>query len=194
MTNTPNKPYKTTCGKTIWHSRSVACVVTVFVKLESESENTYCLLVKRGKNVDNNPNKLCLPCGYIDWDEDGLHCANRELFEETGLVISDLPVAAVHYDGLFGFTDYEDQPQPWFVNSDPTRDELQNVSLYFGEFLTLNSDKLPTLTSENNDGEGEIQELMWVNLRDLHKFEDQIAFNHEVRIKQFRSFLLKTLI
>jgi len=56
----------------------------------------YVLLIQRG----NAPYKGCwaFPGGFLNMDETVAHCAERELEEETGIVLSNMQLVGVYSD------------------------------------------------------------------------------------------------
>lgn len=59
------------------------------------NERNEVLLVRRAKEV-TYPGLWCIPCGYLEYDEDVRVGMVREMREETGLVVEPQEVFAVH--------------------------------------------------------------------------------------------------
>jgi 8-oxo-dGTP pyrophosphatase MutT (NUDIX family) len=130
FTNTPNKKI-THEGQDIYLSRSVAVVVIC-----GDIINNDVVIVRRGSAMDYS-GQYCLPCGYLDYDESAEQAAARELYEETGLIISP------------------DNLKLLKVRSDPNASNLQNVSMIFS------CDYADTKKSEHNPDVNEVDEVTW---------------------------------
>jgi 8-oxo-dGTP pyrophosphatase MutT (NUDIX family) len=174
ITRTDNKNFQVTAledGKKYWVSRSVAVDAMVVVYNRTD-ENYYVLMVKRGKGVSYTGH-YSLPCGFMDFFENGIQALTRELWEETNLKLSDL----LKLEILSKYID-----MPYFVNTEPSAIDNQNVSLYYGLLLIVNS--LPEISNVNCEPD-EIDEIKWVEIFDELPTLGKIAFNHQKRIEEF---------
>lgn len=79
--NVPNKLITDTDGNKHWISPSASVDALLVV-------NNFVLVVKRSAEM-SNPNKWCLPCGFIDFNENLIDASVRELYEETGIDIRE---------------------------------------------------------------------------------------------------------
>lgn len=180
FTNKENEKTVLSDGRTIWLSRAVAVVNTVWCITNDE---VMLLLGKRGPGCPDEVGKWNLPCGYLDWDETLKEAAERETWEETGVNIKDIKPSNVIINRM---------DNPWLINShiDGENKDKQNVSIHHA--IVFSSDKLPILTNQNCEP-GEISDLKWVKIDDYEKLD--YAFNHDLRIKDFiNSYLSFALV
>lgn len=166
--NRPNTPHKLNDGRIIWESRSVAVVACVFALCDKE---LYVLSGKRGKGAFDSNGKWNLPCGYLDFDEDGKEAVMREVYEETGLDLSQ-------YLGTHQLV-INNLDNPWFVNTQPTENR-QNVALRYGCVIKVH--KLPELTNEHSELD-EVESLEWIHEDFIEDYD--WAFEHSKVIKKY---------
>ncbi len=166
--NKPNHIVKDDSGKAHWISRSLATVTTIILN------NEKVLLVKRGSKI-SSPNKWCNPCGYLDWNESATQCAMREVFEETGLDITEISEENIEFNMM---------KYPYDIVTNPTLNYNQDVALYFG--LSITSAEDPIITNKYCE-EGETDDVRWVNIKDLGEYD--FAFNHDKRIMKFINYI-----
>ena len=144
-------------GKDIWHSRSCCTSLMLFCR---QGNKTLVLMNKRGPAMTYT-DKWCLPCGYMDWNENGFNAARRELWEECGVFIPEVR------DKL-----------PWFIDTEPNGG-LQNITIHYDYEIDG-----PVETHNRNCVEGEVTDIKWFDVNDIVNMDDSLfAFSHKSLVK-----------
>ena len=145
-------------GKEYWYSRSVACTMLAFSK---NKEGEWCVLAnKRGEGTPDYQGFWNLVSGYLDFNENGEQCIQREVYEETGLFINLNKIQFLN------------------VNTDP-KNNRQNVSLQYYSILDNQVNDFNTENSETN----EVSEISWIPISKVDNY--RWAFGHDNLIKNF---------
>lgn len=152
-------------GKEEWISRAIA-VLGIVIGIDKNGIK-YILAEQRGTGTPD-PEYIgcwCLPCGYLDYNENVHQAVAREVLEETGINI--------HPDNFILF----------YINDDPFSDKRQNVIFRFKTELEgyINDWELTDKFSESN----EVSDIKWIDLREVNSYK--WAFNHEKIIKDYIS-------
>lgn len=125
-------------GEEQWISRSV--VVLGLTLMVDEDNKLKVLVEKRGPAVSAT-GKWCVPCGYLDYDEDVTDAVIREIREETGYFVERNCVQ---------FVDVESKPIG----------KKQNVVLRHIVILDENPRQIEGFVLDTN----EVTELMWLEI------------------------------
>ena len=171
--NKPNDSV-TVSGEQLWISRSVAVNGTI---VAIKDHTFYILCSKRGPNAADFQGKMNLIAGYLDFDETASDALKRETWEEVGLNLDEILETKVIISNKLN--------KPYDIDTDPSLNR-QNISLKFG-LIFNNPDKLPKLSIDNNEVEGEVEDPMWLEYDDIDNYE--WAFNHDKIIKSFCWYL-----
>lgn len=161
--------------RTIWISRSVAIVGIVLGKFK---DDVYVLIEERSQTMMDKPGRWCLPCGYIDWDENGLKAMTREIYEETSLYLPDYNKFLLNPNDI----------QSFYVNTEATENR-QNIVLYYGFVYDFKNGLPMEPYSYMNH---EISDVRWVKLNEVDGYN--LAFGHDRRIIQAEEHFSKYLL
>lgn len=153
-----------------WISRAVAVVGVVFAIKEN---NMHVLITKRSDKMRDEPNKYCIPCGYLDFNETCFDAMHREVYEETSLYLPE-------YDDYLIFNNKQ---EPIHIKDSPS-DNRQNVSLIYFSLYNFNSrpDLFPMGIEKYTNGE--VKEVKWMSFIEFYgKYNSmEWAFHHEKTI------------
>lgn len=151
-------------GKEEWISRAIA-VLGVVIGMDKNGIN-YVLAEERGVGTPD-PEYVgcwCLPCGYLDYNENTYQAIAREVHEETGINI------------------HPDKFTLFYINDDPFSDKRQNVTFRFKTKLEgyIDDWELTDKFSETN----EVSDIKWIDLREFNSYK--WAFGHEKIIEEIK--------
>jgi 8-oxo-dGTP pyrophosphatase MutT (NUDIX family) len=166
--NNRQNPEHTINGKIVWESRSVAVVAVVFAKFKGD---VYVLMEKRSNRMDQ-PGKWCLPCGYLDWDENGWQAVTREIYEETSMFLPNYDESLLS----------RNKRKPFFINTEVSENR-QNVALSYGMVFDFKTVLPQEILHYANP---EIDTACWIKLNDINGLD--VAFEHDRRILQAKEY------
>lgn len=141
-------------GQEFWYSRACAATNFVFCK---NTEGNWCVLAnKRGRGTPDFQGFWNAMCGYLDFNESGEECAQRETYEETGLFV---PIDKITF---------------YNVNTSPSANK-QNVTLRYFTILNGTCEDF-SLTTEYSETD-EVSEIRWIPIDEVNRHG--WAFGHE---------------
>lgn len=179
--NRENERVETRDGRQIWVSRACAVIAEVCMYNPADRQ-WYVLLAKRGSETPDCRGMWGLPCGYLDWDETLRDAVVREVWEECGLYLPELPQQPGFAGSSSGFfrTGEDSADTPWRIYDTPDNSR-QNLGFHYAIPFVWNGDAFPQL-SNANVGPGETEALDWVGVQ--RAMSMQLAFNHQHAISR----------
>lgn len=148
--------YNADGSKGPWFSRSAAVATAVLL---NDNGNWYVLANQRGSGTPDYQGYWNLPCGYLDYNEDAQTAAIREVFEETGIRLTNV--------------------QPFGHSTDP-KENRQNICFFFVGMLKGSIEQYQF--SKDNMEENEVDGIQWLPLNKSNTI--QWAFDHDELISK----------
>lgn len=155
-------------------SRSVAVVGVVMVYYDN---NFNVLITKRSEKMADEPGKISLPCGYLDWDERLYEAMIREVSEETSLYLPDYKKYLI----------FDNDKKHFHFNDDPTS-KRQNITLSYISVYDFKDNMTDFPLHVENYSCEETSWVKWMKIITAYKKDYDWAFNHDDTIKNALNF------
>lgn len=166
-----------------WRSRATSINAFIFAHPPREINlgQLHVLIIKRSENMDTEPNKYGVPCGYLDWNETLYEAMIREVYEETSLYLPD-------YEK---YLEFDNNKQSFFVDSKPDSiyNKRQNVEHNYITVLDFSKESINQFpTYIENYISDETSLVKWMPLYDFITNNLEWSFGHDQRIKDAMMF------
>lgn len=169
-----------------WKSRNVSIDAFIFA-LAPKSVNLgqmHIMVIKRSENMDVDPGKYGVPCGYLDWNETIYESMIREVYEETSLYLPKYSNQII----------FDNNKQPFFIESRPNMpwNGRQNVGHHFVivlDFSERNVDEFPFYVEDYTSSETSL--VKWVPWYDFTINDLKWSFNHDRGIRDAMCFFMQ---
>jgi ADP-ribose pyrophosphatase YjhB (NUDIX family) len=151
-------------------NRAPAVAGLVFALTKDEPK---VLIGKRGKRMQDSPNKLGIPCGYLNWKETLHEGMMREVYEETSFYMPD-------YDD---FLLYNHNKFPFLIKDQPTEPH-ENVTMVYISIYDFEGISNDFLDGVENFKCRESQWTRWLPIREFFETRnpEEWAFKHDETI------------
>lgn len=147
--------YNVDGSKGPWFSRSAAVATAVLL---NDREQWYVLANQRGNGAPDYQGYWNLPCGYLDYNEDAQSAAMREVYEETGIRLTNVT--------------------PFGHSTDP-KENKQNIVFFFVSIL---KGDINDYQFSYDNMEEEVEGIQWLPLDKCDTL--QWAFDHDELIEK----------
>jgi len=155
-------------------SRSVA-VVGVVIAYYDNSFNV--LITKRSEKMIDEPGKISLPCGFLDWNERLYDAMIREVHEETSLYLPDYEKYCI----------FNNDKKHFYLNDNPLTNR-QNVTLSYITVLDFKDYSQNIPFDIENYSCVETSWVKWLKIINAYTADYDWAFNHDETIKNAFNF------